>query len=107
MEILPVTSRFLLPFTKSITLPTGSNVKQVSDLVRKVNRGLKELCREHSAQLVPTYGLFVSEQGEASRDLMQAGGYYVNIFGYGKIADGIHAELKKLSGNKGSLDSRL
>ena len=96
LEILPVTNKFLLPFTKSISLPTKFDVQQVNDMVRKVNKGLKELCEMNSIQLFATYDAVVTKQGKASRNFIHADGYHVNIFGYAKMAAIINFKLDQL-----------
>lgn len=96
MEILPVTSRFLLPYARLFYLPTGFGPKQVNVMVRKVNNGLSELCIKNSVPLIAAYDAIATRQGEADREYINADGYHVNIFGYKKIAAVINFKLVNL-----------
>jgi lysophospholipase L1-like esterase len=97
MEILPVTDRFLLPYSKAIALPSEFDAVTVNTFVRKTNKNLKQLCSQKSAPIITVFDAFLADDTKARREFMHADGYHVNVFGYEKLSQIVDQELAKLS----------
>ena len=96
LEILPVTHRFVFPFIRMIPIKTDYNVENVNDFIKKVNRGIRELCSRKSVLIIDTYSALTDPDGEADRAYMHADGYHVNINGYKKIGELINENLNEI-----------
>ena len=85
LSILPVTHRFLLPYTKLLSLPTGFDVEQVNTLVREANRRMQGVCKDYDVPYVNVFALML-EGDELSRAYAATDGYHINVSGYAAIS---------------------
>lgn len=86
-SILPVTHKFLLPYSRAIALPTEFDVNRVNSLVRLVNGRLLKVAADYQASYCDLYGAVVDSNGEFQRSFAAADGYHVNGSGYKAISD--------------------
>lgn len=96
IELLPVTHKFLLPFSKKIPLPTSFNVTRVNEFVRRINADLRKLCSVEGVYFVETHRTLVGSSGEFNRTFAAADGYHVNVSGYKALSTAIEPDLIKI-----------
>ena len=89
--VLPVTSRFLLPHTRSVGLPTTFDVAKVNRMVAAVNANLRMLAAKPQVTYCDVASAVAGTDGEFRRLYAAPDGYHVNVFGYQALA----AELEK------------
>lgn len=82
IEILPVTNKFLMPYSKQIPLPNSFEVSRVNVLVDHVNSKLRQLCVTERAAFIETHSIVSDSDGSFSRSFATADGYHVNVSGY-------------------------
>ena len=85
LSILPVTHRFLFPYTKLFSLPTGFDVEQVNASVREANRRMQDLCKDYEVSYVDVF-VTLLEGDELSRAYAATDGYHINVPGYAAIS---------------------
>jgi lysophospholipase L1-like esterase len=93
MSILPVTNRFLLPFSMYIRLPTNFDVTETNKVVVNTNNELKKLCSEKMIKYVDVHSKVINKEGKFSRRYTKPDGKHVNLFGYEVIAQEIQPVL--------------
>ena len=92
LSILPVTHRFLFPYAKLFSLPTGFDVAQVNTLVREANRRVQDLCQQYDVPYVDVFAM-VLEGDELSRAYAATDGYHINVSGYAAIAEMLRSSV--------------
>ena len=92
VSILPVTHKFLFPYAKLFSLPTGFDVEQVNTLVREANRRVQDLCKDYGVSYIDVFAAML-KGNELSRDYAATDGYHINVSGYAAISDVLQSSL--------------